>query len=150
MVLSRCRQWLKHRALTSRPGRPHGSPFHPRLELLEDRLVPAVTYHGGALLANVGVEALYYGSAWNNSTALTQRESQPLTLGYYSRAGSAAADARMTKLGSSVRPSADLMVRALSCAMASAKEARNRGHAGLAAMPDALAPRCRRRCLPGR
>jgi hypothetical protein len=29
--------------------------------------VPPVTYHGGALLPHVEVQALYYGSDWNNS-----------------------------------------------------------------------------------
>jgi hypothetical protein len=36
----------------------------PRLEALEDRWLPTVTYHGGPVLAHVEVQALYYGSAW--------------------------------------------------------------------------------------
>jgi hypothetical protein len=35
-----------------------------RLEALEDRLVPTVTYHGGAVLPHVEVQGLYLGSDW--------------------------------------------------------------------------------------
>jgi hypothetical protein len=38
------------------------------LEQLEDRLVPTVTYGGGAVLPNVEVQALYYGSDWWNNS----------------------------------------------------------------------------------
>jgi hypothetical protein len=34
------------------------------VEHLEDRWVPAVTFHGGAVLPNVEVQGLYYGSDW--------------------------------------------------------------------------------------
>jgi hypothetical protein len=45
----------------------------PQLEALEDRLVPSVTYHGGALLTHVEVQALYYGNDWHdNSTYFSQ------------------------------------------------------------------------------
>jgi hypothetical protein len=37
---------------------------HLEIEGLEDRLVPTVTYQGGALLPHVEVQALYYGSDW--------------------------------------------------------------------------------------
>src|SRR4051812_29803155 len=47
--------------------------FLPTLECLEDRLVPTVTYHGGALLPHVEVQGLYLGSDWyNNSTYYNQ------------------------------------------------------------------------------
>jgi hypothetical protein len=47
--------------------------FRPALECLEDRLVPTVTYHGGALLPHVEVQGLYLGSDWyNNSTYYNQ------------------------------------------------------------------------------
>src|SRR5689334_17386979 len=36
--------------------------FVPRLEGLENREVPLVTYHGGAVLPHEKVQALYYGS----------------------------------------------------------------------------------------
>jgi hypothetical protein len=38
------------------------------MEQLEDRQVLSVTYHGGALMPNVEVQALYYGSDWNNNS----------------------------------------------------------------------------------
>ena len=41
--------------------------FRPTVERLEDRLVPTVTYHGGALLTHVQAENLYLGSAWMTS-----------------------------------------------------------------------------------
>ena len=40
------------------------SRFLPTLECLEDRLVPTVTYHGGALLPHVEVQGMYLGSDW--------------------------------------------------------------------------------------
>jgi hypothetical protein len=43
------------------------------LERLERRDVPTVTYHGGGVLPNVEVQALYYGSDWyNNATYFNQ------------------------------------------------------------------------------
>lgn len=39
----------------------------PRLEPLEDRAVPAVSYFGGDLLTHVEAQAVYLGSAWNSS-----------------------------------------------------------------------------------
>jgi hypothetical protein len=45
------------------------SPARPRLEALEDRQVPTITYHGGALLPHVEVQALYLGSDWAASPA---------------------------------------------------------------------------------
>jgi hypothetical protein len=47
--------------------------FRPTLECLDDRLVPTVTYHGGALLPHVEVQGLYLGSDWyNNGTYYNQ------------------------------------------------------------------------------
>jgi hypothetical protein len=44
-----------------------------KLEQLEQREVLSVTYNGGALLSNVEVQGLYYGSDWyNNSTYYSQ------------------------------------------------------------------------------
>jgi hypothetical protein len=55
----------------------------PQLEGLEDRQVPTVTFHGGALLANVEVQALYYGSDWStNSTLAAQRAQLDAFLNY--------------------------------------------------------------------
>jgi hypothetical protein len=39
----------------------------PELECLERRDVPTVTYHGGALLPHVEVQAMYYGSDWSSN-----------------------------------------------------------------------------------
>jgi hypothetical protein len=50
--------------------------FRPALEALEDRLVPAVTYHGGPVLANVGVEGVFLGSAWSTDPTLSARSGQ--------------------------------------------------------------------------
>jgi hypothetical protein len=54
---------------TRRQSREAPPTFHPRLECLEDRQVPTVTYHGGALLPHVEVQALYYGNDWFNHIA---------------------------------------------------------------------------------
>jgi hypothetical protein len=54
--------------LSTRSGRPASSQrrsVRPGLEVLEDRLVLSVSYHGGALLTNVSVQPVYYGSDWN-------------------------------------------------------------------------------------
>jgi hypothetical protein len=39
----------------------------PHLEALEDRCVPAITYHGGELISNVEAETLYLGDTWSYS-----------------------------------------------------------------------------------
>jgi hypothetical protein len=54
------------------------SRFHflPTLECLEDRLVPTVTYHGGALLPHVEVQGLYLGSDWYNYSTYYNQTSQ--------------------------------------------------------------------------
>ena len=47
--------------------------FRPSIECLENRLVPTVTYHGGALLPHVEVQGMYLGSDWyNNGTFYNQ------------------------------------------------------------------------------
>ncbi len=53
----------------ARPRRqPNGETrrVRPEVEALEDRLVPAVTYHGGAVLPHVEVQAVFYGSTWQH------------------------------------------------------------------------------------
>jgi hypothetical protein len=47
-----------------------------RLEALEDRFVPTVTYHGGNLLFHVEVQGVYLGSAWQNNSSLFQSTGQ--------------------------------------------------------------------------
>jgi hypothetical protein len=47
--------------------------IRPALVCLEDRWVPTVTYHGGALMPNVEVQGLYVGDQWlNNSTLFNE------------------------------------------------------------------------------
>jgi hypothetical protein len=48
------------------PRGTHNTPRSPglRLEALEDRLVPTVTYHNGALLQHVEAQGVYFGSDW--------------------------------------------------------------------------------------
>src|SRR5262249_29460304 len=60
------------------PGRTHRvlprrNRARPALEGLEGRQLLTVTYGGGALLPKVDVQALYYGSDWNNSTYTVQK-----------------------------------------------------------------------------
>src|SRR5581483_263379 len=43
------------------------------VQQLETRLVPAVTFHGGAVLPKVEAQAVYLGSDWNGTTALRQQ-----------------------------------------------------------------------------
>jgi hypothetical protein len=35
------------------------------LEVLEDRIVPAISYQGGPVMTGVNVSNVYYGSYWN-------------------------------------------------------------------------------------
>jgi hypothetical protein len=66
---------LKNLFLTPRTGRPQRRT-RLAIESLEERAVPAVvTYHGGPLIANAQVEAVYYGSQWGD-TDLSQTRSQ--------------------------------------------------------------------------
>ena len=40
-----------------------------RLETLEDRVTPTVTFHGGALLTSVETQALYLGNTWSSQAS---------------------------------------------------------------------------------
>jgi hypothetical protein len=56
--------------------RPSSQTSHCRrlaLESLEDRQVPTVSYHGGALISSVVVEPLFYGSDWVNVPSYHQQ-----------------------------------------------------------------------------
>src|SRR5262249_23077123 len=44
----------------------------PKVEQLEERQVPSITYHGGPLLTHVEVEGAYYGSYWGNGAGSQQ------------------------------------------------------------------------------
>lgn len=59
--------WFRRRAA----GRCRAT-VRPQLEQLEDRRVPAVTYHGGPLLSHVAIEPLFIGSYWNTSAGAQQ------------------------------------------------------------------------------
>jgi hypothetical protein len=44
------------------------------VEILDDRIMPAgVTYNGGAIIPNVRVEPIFYGSSWSSDTTLKQQ-----------------------------------------------------------------------------
>jgi hypothetical protein len=57
--------WLRHKAhpCKCRPA----IFFRPWLELLEDRVVPALAYHGGPIIPNVQAQAVFLGSNWNQA-----------------------------------------------------------------------------------
>jgi hypothetical protein len=46
-----------------------------RLEALEDRTVPTVTYHGGALLSSVEAQGVYLGDLWQTDPILSAQTS---------------------------------------------------------------------------
>jgi hypothetical protein len=69
------RQWIVGHGPTERPHRtaPRRRHARPSIEGLEGRQLLTVTYHGGAVLPNVEVQALYYGSDWyTNPTYYSQ------------------------------------------------------------------------------
>lgn len=64
-----------------------------RLESLEDRVVPTVTYHGGAVLQHVETQGLYLGSTWSS-------QSTPATLdGFLSNITNSAYMDALTRAG---------------------------------------------------
>ena len=64
------RSWL--RKLFARKTTPVVRTARLEIEALEDRCVPTVTYHGGALLPHVEVQAVYLGSDWTHTSNLPQ------------------------------------------------------------------------------
>jgi hypothetical protein len=60
-------QWIAGDNASRRTHRTAGRRRHasPVLESLEGRQLMTVTGHGGAVLPNVEVQALYYGSDWD-------------------------------------------------------------------------------------
>jgi hypothetical protein len=62
------RRWLGDRPCGSGPR------FRPALERLEERTVLTVTYHGGPILAHVGVEVLFLGSNWGSDPSLVSAQ----------------------------------------------------------------------------
>jgi hypothetical protein len=59
--------WLK-KSHTSRPAATRRNSIRPVLEGLDDRIVPAVTYHGGPVIPHVEVQNVFYGQGWNSDT----------------------------------------------------------------------------------
>src|SRR5262249_8275833 len=53
-----------------------------RLEVLEDRSVPTVTYGGGDLLTHVEAQPVFYGPGWGSGTAATQSSQLAGFVGY--------------------------------------------------------------------
>ena len=77
MTFSWLRQgWWSSKWRTVRKGDFQEQTFRPYFESLEDRLVLSVAYHGGHLLANAGIESLFYGSDWYYNPALYQQTGQ--------------------------------------------------------------------------
>ncbi len=69
--------YLRHlltRAFATKTTRPRTVRLH--LENLEERRVPTITYHGGALLPNVEVQGIYYGSQWSSDSTSNQMTGQ--------------------------------------------------------------------------
>ncbi len=58
-------RWFRRRTRPAGARRPGG--VRPRVEALEDRLVPTVQYFGGNLLKNVQAQALFLGSDWSGN-----------------------------------------------------------------------------------
>src|SRR6267143_4374103 len=64
--------WLRRLLAGMKTAPPHRS-VRLELEALEDRLAPAITYHGGNLLPHVEVQAVYLGSDWASNPTYTQQ-----------------------------------------------------------------------------
>jgi hypothetical protein len=70
---------LFRRLFRAAPARSQTRPachFRPDVESLEGRALMTVTPHGGAVLPNVEVQALYYGSNWYNNSSLFSQTGQ--------------------------------------------------------------------------
>ena len=73
MALQTFSAWFgNHRANPPKSRLPRRK-IHSELESLEGRCVPSVSYHGGPLLANVEVESLFYGTAWQTNPSLASQ-----------------------------------------------------------------------------
>jgi hypothetical protein len=68
------KKWFSTRP--NKPTRPRS--VQPRLEALEDRCVPTITYGGGALLQNVETQAVFYGTYYQgHRSPLTHQTISP-------------------------------------------------------------------------
>jgi hypothetical protein len=70
-------RWLR-KDNSGKASRSRQNKIRPTLEALEERVTPTVTYHGGSVIPQVQVQALYYGSGWTGSPSVT-----PTTLDTY-------------------------------------------------------------------
>src|SRR5690242_773819 len=69
-------QWISRPEGRGRRRRRPFSPVAAEIEQLESRALLTVTYHGGALLTNVEVQAVYLGSDWQTNTSLHSQAGQ--------------------------------------------------------------------------
>ncbi|HLJ09983.1 MAG TPA: fibronectin type III domain-containing protein [Planctomycetaceae bacterium] len=77
-------RWIKALGAPSQRGsrrlrRARSNPFFnvaAQIEELESRQLPTVTFHGGALLANVEAQPVYFGSDWKATAALSAQAGQ--------------------------------------------------------------------------
>jgi hypothetical protein len=71
-------RWLRNLFAVKPARRPRSEAtgVRPRLENLEDRFMPTVTNHGGALLQHVEVQGLYLGSDFANNVTLNNQAGQ--------------------------------------------------------------------------
>jgi len=64
--------WLRSLIAGKKAARPPGT-VRLELEALEDRLAPAIAYHGGNLLPHVEIQTVYLGSDWASNSTYTQQ-----------------------------------------------------------------------------
>jgi hypothetical protein len=71
MLVSICKKWLRRRTTT-----PAHAPSSTqlRIEALEDRLVPAVTFHGGPVIPHAELESVYWGRDWSQPANQTNQQ----------------------------------------------------------------------------
>jgi hypothetical protein len=77
------RRFGKRSSVAAWSRRP--SPARPRLEVLEDRQVPTVSFFGGNLLPQVQAQALYLGNEFSSAPAASpswERASMIATMSY--------------------------------------------------------------------
>src|SRR5690348_13588782 len=64
--------WLNPWSRKPRPRPARRSlPARPHIEVLEQRQVPTVTYHGGNLLPHVEAQPLFLGNGWSSNPGTT-------------------------------------------------------------------------------
>src|SRR5205085_1480092 len=58
--------WRKRLPIDRRPS-ARTRQFRPRLEALDGKIMPSVTYHGGPVIPHVEVHDVFYGQSWNTN-----------------------------------------------------------------------------------